>query len=281
MRRAPSGSVFRMLPPEDERTKARRFELASVVHRMRRPSARMVPHIGDVGGEQRVAGGRSGALRAAIFGVNDGLVSNLSLIFGVTGAGVSNRFILLAGIAGLLAGAFSMAGGEYISMRVQREVFERLIHLEAHEIGSMPDEEQRELAELYEAKGIPAHLAGQLAEAVMADPVVALQTHAREELGLDPEGGLGSPWAAASSSFVMFAFGALVPLVPFLIASGAAAAVASAVLSAVTLFAVGAAMSYFTGKRFYVSGLRMLVVGAAAAVITFGVGHLLDVAVSG
>jgi vacuolar iron transporter family protein len=270
-----------MLSPEDERTKERRFQLASIVQRMRRPSAQMLPHVGDIGGEQRVAGGRSGALRAAIFGVNDGLVSNLSLIFGVTGAGVSNRFIVLAGIAGLLAGAFSMAGGEYISMRVQREVFERLIHLEAHEIGSMPDEEERELAELYEAKGIPGHLAGQLAEAVMADPVVALQTHAREELGLDPEGGLGSPSAAATSSFVMFSFGALVPLLPFFAAGGTGAVVASGVLSGVTLFAVGAAMSYFTGKRFYVSGLRMLIVGAAAAAITFWVGKLLDVAVSG
>jgi VIT1/CCC1 family predicted Fe2+/Mn2+ transporter len=270
-----------VLSPQDERTREQRFQLASIVQRMRRPSAQLLPHVGDIGGEQRLAGGRSGALRAAIFGVNDGLVSNLSLIFGVAGAGVSNRVILLAGIAGLLAGAFSMAGGEYISMRVQREVFERLIHLEAHEIGSMPDEERRELAELYERKGIPAGLAIQLAEALMADPKTALNTHAREELGLDPEGGLGSPWAAAGSSFVMFAFGALVPLIPFFVTGGNRAVVASGVLSAVTLFGVGAAMSYFTGKRFYVSGARMLVVGAAAAAVTFWVGKVLDLAVSG
>src|SRR5215216_2501642 len=216
-----------MLSPEDERTKERRFQLAGLMHRMRRPSARVVPHPGDVSGEQWSAGGRSGALRAAIFGVNDGLVSNVSLIFGVAGAGVSNRVILLAGIAGLLAGAFSMAGGEYISMKVQREVFERLIHLEAHEIGSMPQEERRELVGLYETKGIPTPLATQLADVVMADPEIALQTHAREELGLDPEGGLGSPLAAAGSSFVMFAFGAVVPLVPFLVASGSRAVIAS------------------------------------------------------
>jgi VIT1/CCC1 family predicted Fe2+/Mn2+ transporter len=268
-----------VLSPQDERTKERRFQLAGMVRRVRRPSAQMLPHAGDVAGEQRAAGGRSGALRAAIFGVNDGLVSNLSLIFGVAGANVENRIILLAGIAGLLAGAFSMAGGEYISMRVQREVFERLIHLEAHEIGSMPEEERAELVELYQRKGIPTPLATQLAEVVMSDPETALLTHAREELGLDPDGGLGSPWAAAASSFVMFAFGAVVPLVPFLLASGASAVRASGVLSGATLFAVGAAMSYFTGKRFYVSGARMLLVGAAAAAITFWVGRLLDVAV--
>jgi VIT1/CCC1 family predicted Fe2+/Mn2+ transporter len=174
-----------------------------------------------------------------------------------------------------------MAGGEYVSMRVQREVFERLIHLEAHEIGSMPDEERRELIELYERKGIPSALAAQLAETVMADPKTALQTHAREELGLDPEGGLGSPWAAAGSSFVMFALGAIVPLVPFFVTSDTPAVVASGILSGATLFAVGAAMSYFTGKRFYVSGGRMLLVGAAAAAVTYWVGKLLDVAVTG
>jgi VIT1/CCC1 family predicted Fe2+/Mn2+ transporter len=269
-----------VLSPQDERTKERRFQLASIVRRMRGPSARMLPHVGEVSGEQRTAGGKSGALRAAIFGVNDGLVSNVSLIFGVAGAGVSNRVILLAGVAGLLAGAFSMAGGEYISMKVQREVFERLIHLEAHEIGSMPQEERQELIELYQRRGIPRTLATQLADVVMADPEMALQTHAREELGLDP-GGLGSPWAAAGSSFVTFAFGALVPLLPFLVTSGTPAVVASGVLSGATLFAVGAVMSYFTGRRFYVSGARMLLVGTTAAGITFGVGKLLDVAVTG
>ena|SRR5215217_1255178 len=270
-----------MLSPEDERTKERRFQLAGLMHRMRRPSARMVPHPGDVSGEQWSAGGRSGALRAAIFGVNDGLVSNVSLIFGVAGAGVSNRSILVAGIAGLLAGAFSMSGGEYISMRVQREVFERLIHLEAHEIGSMPQEELEELTELYARRGIPHGLASQVASAVMSDPETALQTHAREELGLDPEGGLGSPWAAAISSFLTFSFGASVPLLPFLATSGMHAVIAAGVLSAITLFAVGAAMSYFTGKRFYYSGARMLLVGALAAGVTFGVGKLLDGAVAG
>jgi len=224
-------------------------------------------------------GGKSGALRAAIFGVNDGLVSNVSLIFGVAGAGADNDVLILAGVAGLLAGAFSMAAGEYISVKVQREVFERLIHLEAHEIGSDPEAERAELAELYVRKGLPRDLADRLATELMKDPEVALDTHAREELGLDPQEGLGSPLAAAGSSFAMFAAGAFVPLLPFLVTSGPAAVVASAVLSGIALFGVGAAMSVLTGRSLLLSGLRMLGVGAAAAAITYLVGKALDVSV--
>src|SRR5581483_11522077 len=176
---------------------------------------------------------------------------------------------VLAGVAGLLAGAFSMAAGEYVSMRVQREVFERLIHLEAHEIGSDVDAERRELALLYERKGISPELAGRIAEEVMRDPEMALETHAREELG--------SPWAAAGSSFVMFCLGALVPLVPFAIGSGGAAVTAAAILTLVTLAGVGAGMSILTGRSPYVSGLRMTAIGGSAALITFGVGKLLNV----
>jgi VIT1/CCC1 family predicted Fe2+/Mn2+ transporter len=238
--------------------------------------SRVLPHPGSVGGEQQPQG-KSGALRAAIFGVNDGLVSNLSLIMGVTGARVSNHLVLLAGVAGLLAGAFSMAAGEYISMRVQREVFERLIHLEAHELATQPDDEREELAAIYRSKGVPAELATEVATALMRDPQVALETHAREELGLDPDE-LGSPWRAAGSSFVTFAFGAFVPLVPFLITSGTTAAVWSAILSAVTLFVVGALVSVITGKRFWFAGLRAVVVGAAAAATTFLIGRLIDAA---
>lgn len=250
---------------------------AAQVRRERRRARALRPHPGPVPGEQRTSGGTSGALRAAIFGVNDGLVSNLSLIMGVTGAGVSNEVILLAGVAGLLAGAFSMAAGEYISMRVQRELFERLIHVEAHELAIDPEGEKRELVELYRKKGMPDEVARGAAEALMRDPVVALETHAREELGLDPERGLGSPWGAAGSSFLAFSFGALVPLIPFMIGSGVAAAMASVAASAVTLFSVGATMSLFTGRRLLVSGGRMLLVGASAAGITYGVGRLLDV----
>src|SRR5204862_1133052 len=178
------------------------------------------PHPGPTPeAEQKTgASGKSGALRAGIFGVNDGLLSNLSLIMGVSGASVQNHFIVVAGVAGLLAGAFSMAAGEYVSMRVQRELFERLLHLAAHEIATEPEEEHEELRQIYESRGFPPELAQQVTEHVMKDPKVALDTHAREELGLDPSE-LGSPWGAAVSSFGMFAIGALIPLLPFLFLS--------------------------------------------------------------
>jgi vacuolar iron transporter family protein len=263
------------LSPEDQRTKSRVGQLALAVKRVRGRTWRVVPHPGPI--EEQRGGSRSGALRAAIFGANDGLVSNVSLIFGVSGAGVSNKVVILAGVAGLLAGAFSMAAGEYISMRVQREVFERLIHLEAHELGSEPEAERRELVEIYVGKGISRDLAERLAEELMRDPDVALDTHAREELGLDPDEGLGSPWAAAGSSFVTFSLGAFVPLVPFMFSSGTPAVVVSAVLSLVALFAIGAGISVLTGRSFLLSGLRMMLIGAAAAAITFAVGTILNV----
>jgi VIT1/CCC1 family predicted Fe2+/Mn2+ transporter len=229
--------------------------------------------------EQDPAASKSGALRAAIFGLNDGLVSNLSLIFGVAGSGLDRDVVVVAGIAGLLAGAFSMAAGEYVSMKVQREVFEHLIHTEAHELATLPEDEHRELSEIYEARGIAPETAALIATELMRDPSVALETHAREELGIDMEEGLGSPWGAAGSSFLMFAVGAFVPLLPFLVASGDVSVLVSAMLSGVTLFAVGGAVSILTGKGFLVSGARMLGIGAAAAAITYGVGRLLDVAV--
>jgi VIT1/CCC1 family predicted Fe2+/Mn2+ transporter len=219
-------------------------------------------------------------MRAAIFGINDGLVSNLSLIMGVAGAGVNRDVILLAGIAGLLAGAFSMAAGEYASMRVQREVFERLIHWEAHELATDPEGETKELAGLLEQRGIPTALADQTAEAIMENPRVALEVHAKEELGLDPEQ-LGSPWGAAGSSFVSFAVGALVPLGPFLLAAGLAATWSSVMLSLTALFAVGASMSIFTGRAWWLYGLRMLAIGGGAALVTYGVGRLLGVTALG
>ena len=232
-----------------------------------RHEQRLRPHPGPVPprSERSLAsGGKSGALRAAIFGINDGLLSNLSLIMGVAGASVQNRFILVAGVAGLLAGAFSMGAGEFVSMRVQREVFERLLHIEAHELSGQPEEERQELRAIYEEKGFPPKLAREVTDVVMSDPQVALETHAREELGLDPDE-LGSP------------VGAAVPLAPFVFGSGAAAIVAAITASGVSIFAVGAAMSMLTGKPAWLSGGRMLVVGAVAASITFGVGRLLHV----
>jgi VIT1/CCC1 family predicted Fe2+/Mn2+ transporter len=261
------------LSPKDRRSKKHLF-LSQIVSRLRGRTWKIVPHPGPIT-EQR-AGGRSGALRAAIFGVNDGLVSNLSLIFGVAGAGVDNDLVIVAGVAGLSAGAFSMAAGEYISVRTQREVYERLINLEAQEIGSDPETERRELAGMYVRKGLSTDLAERLATELMRDPEAALVTHAREELGLDQEG-LGSPVAAAGSSFVMFALGAFVPLIPFLVSSGVPAVTVSAILSGLALFGVGAAMSYLTGRPWMLSGLRMLAVGGSAAAVTFLVGELLNV----
>jgi len=236
------------------------------------------PHPGPVARADRRTGigGKSGAFRAAIFGVNDGLVSNLSLIMGVAGAAVSNRVLVLAGVAGLMAGAFSMGAGEYVSMRVQRELFERLLHLEAHELATEPEEERAELQRIYEGRGFPPQLARDVADVVMRDPDVALRTHAREELGLDPEA-LGSPVGAAASSFVTFCVGALIPLVPFLFASGTAATVVAIAASGAALFVVGAAMSIVTGRAWWFSGLRQLLVGAVAAVVTYAVGTLFHV----
>jgi len=225
----------------------------------------------------RLGGG--GALRASIFGINDGLVSNLSLVVGVAGAGSGAGAILLAGVAGLLAGAFSMAAGEYVSMRSQRELFERQLELEKMELETNPEEEREELALIYRAKGIPKKEADRLAETIIADPEVALDTLAREELGLDPSE-LGSPWAAAGGSFLAFAVGALVPVLPYLVARGSLTIVATVILGAVALFAVGASVSLFTGRNPLYSGVRMLALGAVAASATYGIGRLVGASVS-
>lgn len=230
--------------------------------------------------EGKGLGGKSGALRAAIFGANDGLVSNLALIMGVAGATDHRGVVLLAGVAGLLAGAFSMGAGEFISMRVQRDVFENLLEYERREQEESPDEELAELIAIYETKGIPQELARATAEIVHANPDLRLDTHAREELGLDPSD-LGSPWGAAISSFITFSIGALIPLVPFLLIQGPAAIVVACVLSLGTLFAIGGFMTMFTGKHFWLQGLKMMAIGGAAAAVTYLVGTLLGVNVTG
>ncbi|HXU85857.1 MAG TPA: VIT1/CCC1 transporter family protein [Verrucomicrobiae bacterium] len=226
--------------------------------------------------------GRSGTLRAVIFGVSDGLVSNLALVMGVAGASgpaaTSGHFILLAGIAGLLAGAFSMAAGEYISMQSQRELFERQIALERAEMEAMPEEEEAEMASLYRAKGFRDDEAKAIAHRLFEDPERALDQLIREELGLDPDE-LGSPFGAAFGSFVAFALGAFVPVVPYLIGSGAPAFVAALVLSLIALFAVGAGVSLLTGRGVLFSGARQVGIGAAAAVVTFVVGTVIGVSV--
>jgi VIT1/CCC1 family predicted Fe2+/Mn2+ transporter len=228
--------------------------------------------------------GRSGTLRAVIFGVSDGLVSNLALVMGVAGASgpaaTSGHFILLAGIAGLLAGAFSMAAGEYVSMQSQRELFERQIALERAEMEAMPEEEEAEMAALYRSKGFLDDEAKAIAHRLFEDPERALDQLIREELGLDPDE-LGSPFGAAFGSFVAFALGAFVPVVPYLLGSGAGAFGAAIGLSLVALFAVGAGVSLLTGRGVLFSGARQVAIGAAAAIVTFVVGTLIGVSVGG
>jgi vacuolar iron transporter family protein len=223
------------------------------------------------------AGGRSGTLRAIIFGVSDGLVSNLSLVMGVAGAASGNpSFILLAGIAGLLAGAFSMAAGEYISMQSQRELFERQIALERAEMEAMPEEEEAELAASYRAKGFAADEAARIAHRIFQDPDAALDMLVREELGLDPDE-LGSPWGAAAGSFVAFAVGAVIPVIPYLFGGGTYVLLASLALSLVALFAVGAGVSLLTGRGLIFSGFRQLGIGLAAALVTYAIGSIIGV----
>jgi VIT1/CCC1 family predicted Fe2+/Mn2+ transporter len=232
------------------------------------------------GGERWHRSARSGTLRAIIFGVSDGLVSNLSIVMGVAGASGKASFVLLAGIAGLMAGAFSMAAGEYISMQSQRELFQRQIDLERAELEAMPDEEQRELAALYMAKGFPHAEADRIAARMFEDPETALDTLVREELGLDPDE-LGSPWGAALGSFLAFALGAVIPVIPYLLLDGTTAFVVSLVLSLAALFLVGAGVSLLTGRGILFSGLRQLGIGAAAAAVTFAVGRFIGVNVAG
>lgn len=228
----------------------------------------------DVGRQHRNFGG--GTLRAGVFGVNDGLVSNTCLVMGVAGAAAEPSVIVLTGVAGLLAGAFSMGAGEYISMLSQREMFEYQIAQERDELQRYPKEEAAELALIYAARGLPKTEARALANKLIAHPKQALDTLAREELGLNPDD-LGSPVGAALSSFVTFSIGASLPVVPFLLGYQAEGVPIAATLSGVALFIVGAALSLFSGKSAWLSGLRMFAIGAAAAAATYGIGSLFDV----
>ena len=233
--------------------------------------------------EQWHRAGRSGTLRAIIFGVSDGLVSNLALVMGVAGASAAvgeGRFVLLAGIAGLLSGAFSMAAGEYISMQSQRELFERQIELERAELEAMPEEEQAELAAVFVAKGFTPEEAQTIAERMFKDPQHALDTLVREELGLDPDE-LGSAWGAAIGSFIAFGIGAVIPVIPYLFGSGSGPFWSSIVASLAALFLVGSGVSLLTGRSLLYSGTRQVGIGVAAAAVTYLVGNLIGVSVVG
>lgn len=252
-----------------------------------RSHARRLQHLGDGRPTPKEAiarredwhrADRSGALRAGVFGVSDGLVSNTSLVMGFAGSGSSRSVILLAGVAGLLAGAFSMAAGEYVSVTSQREMFEREIALEARELEEKPEEERDELVLLYRAKGLSREEARAIADTIMKDKVAALDTLAREELGLDPSE-LGSPWAAAGSSMVTFALGALVVVLPYLVAGGSPALFAAIGLSVLAMLGVGAFLGSMNRRSVVRSALRQLLVGGLAALVTFGVGRLIGVSV--
>ena len=278
--------IWRRLDGEegtDGKAQARQSAAAGVVSAAEHPAVapgRPRAPAAILGAEGWHRSARSGTLRAIIFGVSDGLVSNLALVMGIAGASRQAEFVLLAGIAGLLAGAFSMAAGEYISMQSQRELFERQIELERAELEAMPDEEQRELAALYMAKGFPRAEADKIAARMFEDPATALDTLVREELGLDPDE-LGSPWGAAFGSFLAFALGAVIPVIPYLFLEGTTAFVVSIVASLIGLFLVGAGVSLLTGRGTLFSGLRQLAIGAGAAAVTFAVGTVIGVSVGG
>lgn len=236
-------------------------------------------------GRHRATGGN--ALRAAVLGANDGLLSNLSLIMGVAGAAQSNNVVLITGVAGLLAGASSMALGEWLSVQSSRELYEHQMKTEEAEIAASPAEEAEELSLIYQAKGLPEEEAKRLADQIMSNHETALNTLAREELGIDPEELGGSAWEAAATSFFLFAAGAIIPIIPFFLlrggdgGSGGHAPVLAMVLSALGLFGIGAGTSLFTGRNPLFSGFRQALFGGAAAGVTYLIGHLIGVSLVG
>jgi VIT1/CCC1 family predicted Fe2+/Mn2+ transporter len=228
-------------------------------------------------GRHRAPGGNS--LRAAVLGANDGLTSNLALVMGVAGAQLRTAAILITGLSGLLAGACSMAIGEWISVQTTHELYERQVTTERAELRSVPDEEREELALIYEAKGLPQEEAQQVADRLMVDEQTALDAMVREELGLDPSELGGSPYSAGSASFLLFSLGAIIPLIPYFITSGTVALVTSIGGAAIGLFAIGALITLLTGRKAMFSGTRQLCFGLLAAGVTFGIGRLIGSAI--
>jgi VIT1/CCC1 family predicted Fe2+/Mn2+ transporter len=228
--------------------------------------------VAEIGKRHSSAGGK---LRAAVFGASDGLVSNASLVMGVAAAGSDLHSVQIAGAAGMIAGALSMAAGEYVSVRSQREFYEHQMDLERQELAEYPEAEAEELALIYHARGIDMDEARRISAVLLSRPEQALDVLAREELGLNPDD-LGSPFGAAGSSFIAFAFGACLPLIPYFVgANGTVAIYASAGVTAFALFAVGIALSLFTGKGALRGGLRMVLIGGGAGVAAWAVGKVL------
>jgi len=233
--------------------------------------------VARIEGRHRAGGGN--ALRAGVLGVNDGLVSVFSLVMGVAGAGVGSRQILVTGGAGLLAGALSMALGEWLSVQSSRELYGHQIKTEEQELAESPEEEAEELALIYRAKGLDREAARELANRLISDKATALDTLTREELGIDPKELGGSAWEAAATSFLLFASGAILPVLPYAFLTGVSGIFVSAALSAVGLFVSGAAITVMTGRHPLFSGARQVLVGLACAAVTFGVGRLVGAAI--
>ena len=244
----------------------------------RAPAAHDIPtSASQVGGRHSSVGGNS--LRAAVFGASDGLVSNAALVMGVAAAGIAPGSLLITGLAGLLAGALSMAAGEYVSVRSQREFYEYQIALERAELAEYPEAESEELALIYNARGLDMEEARRVARTLLSNPEHALEVLAREELGLNPDD-LGSPWRAALSSFGAFAVGALLPLLPFMFRmAGGQAIYAAAGITVVSLFALGVTLSLFTGHSALRGGLRLMCIGGGAGLAAWAVGRLLGASV--
>jgi VIT1/CCC1 family predicted Fe2+/Mn2+ transporter len=258
----------------DEKSHARLLSAATG-----RLSGMVGAEVAQIEGRHRIGGGN--ALRAAVLGANDGLVSILSLTMGAAGANLPGHGVLITGIAGLLAGASSMALGEWLSVQSSRELYQRQVAIESEEIGTHPEEEQEELALIYQAKGLPQERARELAAHISVDKDNLLDTLVREELGIDPKEMGGSPWEAAITSFFLFASGAFIPLFPYIFLQGLPAIIISMALGALALFLTGAAITLMTGKSVWVSGLRQVLIGILAAGLVFGVGRLIGVTVGG
>ncbi len=258
----------------DEKSHARLLSAATD-----RLSGLMGTDVAQLEGRHRIGGGN--ALRAAVLGANDGLVSVLSLTMGAAGANLPGHGVLITGIAGLLAGASSMALGEWLSVQSSRELYQRQIAIEAEEIATHPEEEQEELALIYQAKGLPKERARELAAHITADKDNLLDTLAREELGINPKELGGSPWEAAVTSFLLFASGAFIPLFPYIFLHGLTAVVISLAVGALALFLTGAAITLMTGKSVWISGFRQVLIGILAAALVFGVGRLIGVSIGG
>ncbi len=258
----------------EERSHARVLRLMSGV-----PGGFEGSQVARMEGRHRTAGGN--ALRAAVLGANDGLVSNLSLVMGVAGAAMAARSILITGLAGLLAGAGSMALGEWLSVKSSRELYEHQIATEEAELIAAPEEEKEELALIYQSRGLDEARALDLAEQMMSNHETALDTLAREELGINPEELGGSAWEAAITSFFLFAVGAIIPVIPYFFTSGMDAVAWSVGFSTIGLFAIGSAITLFTGRPVILSGGRQVVFGLTAAALVYGIGRLVGVSLGG